>query len=75
MGLEDTIFTWECWDEGVNFGDIQFSNCVFIRDIGHFKKGEMVDAINISISDSKMSVYRGDEETCFSLTLVATPLV
>ena len=74
MGLEDRFFKWEGWDEGDSFGGIQFYDCVFTEDIGPFKKGDKVDTIFISFGESKMSVYQGEEETCFALTLNAVPV-
>ena len=74
MDLEDRFFKWEGWDEGDSFGGHQFYDCVFTEDIGPFKKGDKVDAIFISFEESKMCVYQGEEETCFALTLNATPI-
>lgn len=74
MGLEDRFFKWEGWDEGDSFGSIQFNKCIFKEDVGRFKKGDEVDAILVSFEESKMCVYRGDEETCFALTLNVIPI-
>ena len=74
MGLEDRFFSWKSWDEADSFGSIQFNKCVFKEDVGRFKKGDEVDAILVSFEESKMCVYRGDEETCFALTLNVIPI-
>lgn len=74
MALEDTLFTWERCADGDSFWSAWFYRCRFVRDIGSFKKGDKVDTIYISIDQARMCVYRGEEETCFSLTLVVSPL-
>lgn len=74
MALEDTLFTWDVYDEGVTFGSVQFYRCCFVSDVGPFKKGDKADAIYIDVERSIMHVYRGKEETRFSLTLVVSPL-
>lgn len=37
--LEQQLFTWEGWDEGVNTGDLQFMNVELVTQVGEFPAG------------------------------------
>ena len=69
MGLEDTLFDWESWDEVDTVGGLQFTGCTFKRNVGPFKAGDKVEAISIHFCDSKMYVYNDGKELCFKLWL------
>ena len=69
MSIEDKFFQWEGWSELDVPGDIQFTGCVFKKDVPPFKKGDRVDAICFFMSMDVMCVYNGSDETVYPISL------
>lgn len=60
-GIEDKYFSWNNWDEGCEYGDLQFYDCVLKEDMGEFKKGTYVQQIYLSLSESYFEISLNED--------------
>lgn len=76
MSIEEDFFSYKSWDKGGNdYGDIQFYDCIFKKDIDqNLKKDMKADVVYISFSEAIMIVYIKEKKYEYKLSLTLKPI-
>ena len=69
-GLEGTIFTWEDWDEGGCYGDMEFDGIALVAPLKGLDEGAEIVGASWMPSRRKVAfVLKGGGMVCYSMHL------